>query len=195
MFSGLSRSVSRVPGAPPRWETPPGTPSPSTRTTVQPVVPPGSVKLPTLRPSTAVNVAFSGEAALTGGRRRPARASAAQVSVPMASVFIALTFPRYFRTTIEPMHSVDRVLSEVDRAADELVAFTADLVRIPSVNPPGEEYDACAHFLGDSLARRGFGIEYIAADGRPEHTARYPRVNVIGSRRGGPGAVVHLNGH
>src|SRR4051812_3037545 len=76
-----------------------------------------------------------------------------------------------------------------------MVAFTADLVRIPSVNPPGEEYEACAHWLGDSLARRGFGIEYIAAEGRPEHTARYPRVNVIGSRRGGPGAVVHLNGH
>src|SRR4051794_21471748 len=76
-----------------------------------------------------------------------------------------------------------------------MVAFTADLVRIPSVNPPGEEYEACAHWLGDSLARRGFGIEYIAAEGRPEHTARHPRVNVIGSRRGGAGPVVHLNGH
>ena len=50
MLSGLSRSVSRVPGAPPRCETPPGTPSPSTRMTVQPVVPPGSVTLPTLMP-------------------------------------------------------------------------------------------------------------------------------------------------
>ena len=93
------------------------------------------------------------------------------------------------------MHSVDRVLAEVDRATDELVAFTADLVRIPTVNPPGEEYEACAHFLGDFLQRRAFAVEYIAAEGRPEHTARHPRVNVIGSRRGGPGPVVHLNGH
>src|SRR4051812_10942195 len=76
-----------------------------------------------------------------------------------------------------------------------MVAFTADLVRIPSVNPPGEEYEACAHWLGDSLARRGFAIEYVAAEGRPEHTARHPRTNVIATRRGGPGAVVHLNGH
>src|SRR3954454_7069330 len=76
-----------------------------------------------------------------------------------------------------------------------MVAFTADLVRIPSINPPGEEYDACAHWLGDALGRRGFAIEYIAAEGRPELTARYPRVNVIGSRRGGPGAVVNLNAH
>src|SRR5215470_7218663 len=59
MLSGLSRSVSLVPGAPPRCETPPGTPSPSTRMTVQPVVPPGSVKLPTLIPSTAVSVVFA----------------------------------------------------------------------------------------------------------------------------------------
>ena len=90
---------------------------------------------------------------------------------------------------------IDRVTAEVDRAADEIVQFTADLVRIPTVNPPGEEYEACAHFLGDFLKRRAFEIEYVAAEGRPEHTARYPRVNVIGSRRGGAGPVVHLNGH
>ena len=93
------------------------------------------------------------------------------------------------------MHSVERILFEVDRAADELVAFTADLVRIPTVNPPGEEYEACAHFLGDFLKRRAYEVEYIAAEGRAEHTARHPRVNVIGSRRGGAGPVVHLNGH
>src|SRR5829696_8659110 len=57
---------------------------------------------------------------------------------------------------------IDRVLAEVDRAADEIVAFTADLVRIPTINPPGEEYEACAHFLGDQLRRRAFEVEYIA---------------------------------
>src|SRR6266576_3095752 len=93
------------------------------------------------------------------------------------------------------MQAIDRILEEVDRATDEIVQFTADLVRIPTVNPPGEEYDACAHFLGDFLKRRAFEIEYIEAEGRLEHTARHPRVNVIGSRRGGAGPVVHLNGH
>jgi succinyl-diaminopimelate desuccinylase len=90
---------------------------------------------------------------------------------------------------------LDRVIAEVDRAADEIVQYTVDLVRIPTVNPPGDEYEACAHFIGDDLARRGFTVEYLAAEGRPEHTTRYPRVNVIGSRGGGPGRVVHLNGH
>src|SRR6059036_1946933 len=93
------------------------------------------------------------------------------------------------------MRAIERILSEVDRAADEIVDLTADLVRIPTVNPPGEAYDACARFLGGYLERRAFGVEYIAAEGRAEHTTRHPRVNVIGSRRGGPGPVVHLNGH
>jgi succinyl-diaminopimelate desuccinylase len=93
------------------------------------------------------------------------------------------------------MQPIERILVEVERAADEIVQFTADLVRIPTVNPPGEEYEPCARFLGEFLDRRGFTVEYIAADGRPEHTARHPRVNVIGSRRGGEGPVVHLNGH
>lgn len=93
------------------------------------------------------------------------------------------------------MHAIDRILAEIDRATDEMVAYTADLVRIPTVNPPGDEYEACARFLGDDLQRRGFEVEYIAAEGRAEHTARHPRVNVVGSRRGGPGPVVHLNGH
>ena len=46
------------------------------------------------------------------------------------------------------MHVIDRVIAEVDRATEEIVRFTSDLVRIPTVNPPGNEYEACAHFLG-----------------------------------------------
>ena len=90
----------------------------------------------------------------------------------------------------------DRVLAEVEQAADEIVAFAADLVRIPTVNPPGEEYETCARAIGDRLARHGLEVEYHAAVGRPEHTAAHPRVNVIGSWRGARARpLVHLNGH
>jgi succinyl-diaminopimelate desuccinylase len=89
----------------------------------------------------------------------------------------------------------ERVLAEIDRAADEIVDYTSALVRIPTVNPPGEAYEDCARFIGADLEQRGFEVEYIPAEGRAEHTARYPRVNVVGARRGGPGPVVHLNGH
>jgi succinyl-diaminopimelate desuccinylase len=94
------------------------------------------------------------------------------------------------------MHSTERITAEVDRAADEIVKYTQDLVRIPTVNPPGDQYAACAAFIGDDLNRRGYDVEYIAAEGQPEHTRRHPRVNVVGSRRGSSGGpVVHLNGH
>lgn len=92
--------------------------------------------------------------------------------------------------------SVDRVLLEVERAADEIVAFTSDMVRIPTINPPGEHYEACARLIGDRLADLGFDIEYFAAEGRPEHTSRYPRLNVVGTRHGvGARPTIHLNGH
>jgi succinyl-diaminopimelate desuccinylase len=94
------------------------------------------------------------------------------------------------------MTPADRVLAEIDRAVDEMVQFTVDLVRIPTVNPPGDEYEACARFLGNHFARHHYEVEYFPADGRPEHTRRHPRVNVVGTRRGsGAGPVLHLNGH
>lgn len=93
-------------------------------------------------------------------------------------------------------HPIDRIVAEVDRAAEEIVRFTQDLVRIPTVNPPGDEYAACAAFLGDDWARRGLTVETFVAEQSPDHSVRYPRVNVVGSRRGSTaGPVVHLNGH
>jgi succinyl-diaminopimelate desuccinylase len=91
---------------------------------------------------------------------------------------------------------VDRVLLEVERATDEVVDFTAAMIRIPTVNPPGEYYEECARFIGGRLEELGFGIEYFAAEGRPEHTARHPRLNVVGTRAGlRARPTVHLNGH
>ena len=90
----------------------------------------------------------------------------------------------------------DRVLATIDGLADEAVAFTSDLIRIPTVNPPGALYDDCARFIGAMLGRCGFEVEYHAAEGRVEHTAAHPRVNVVGTRSGrSRRPLVHLNGH
>lgn len=93
------------------------------------------------------------------------------------------------------MTPFDRVLSQIDAARDEIVDYTQALVRIPTVNPPGEAYDDCARFIGDHLKQHRFDVEYIAAEGLPEHTARHPRVNVVGARQNGTGRSVHINGH
>jgi succinyl-diaminopimelate desuccinylase len=91
---------------------------------------------------------------------------------------------------------VHRVIDSVDSLAGEAVAFTSDLIRIPTVNPPGDFYADCARLIGGVLARCGFEVDYHAADGRPEHTSTHPRVNVVGTRRGRAAhPLVHLNGH
>ena len=92
--------------------------------------------------------------------------------------------------------SADRVLSTIDVLTDEAVALTADLIRMPTVNPPGELYEECARFIGGKLADFDFDVEYYAAEGRPEHTFTHPRINVLGTRRGrSMRPLVHLNGH
>ncbi|MCY3611365.1 MAG: acetylornithine deacetylase/succinyl-diaminopimelate desuccinylase family protein [Gemmatimonadetes bacterium] len=91
---------------------------------------------------------------------------------------------------------IDRVLREAEAARDEVVAFTADLIRIPTVNPPGDFYRDCAELIHGRLREAGMAVQYVAAEGRPEHTPSHPRINVIG-RSGDAGARprLHLNGH
>src|SRR3990170_1852724 len=90
----------------------------------------------------------------------------------------------------------DRVLRAVDDCVDEIVAFTSELIRIPTINPPGEAYEDCARAIGGRLASCGFEVEYFAAEGCPEHTRTHPRLNVVGLRRGRAlRPAVHLNGH
>ena len=91
---------------------------------------------------------------------------------------------------------LERVLTEVDRARDEIIDFASRLVRIPTVNPPGAEYETCAGVIGDQLRAHGAEVQLLPAIGRVEHTAEHPRINVVG-RHDGSAAVRRsiLNGH
>jgi succinyl-diaminopimelate desuccinylase len=90
----------------------------------------------------------------------------------------------------------ETVLRAVDASAGEMVAFLQELVRIPTVNPPGEEYAAGANFIGAKLQEFGYAVQFIVAEERPEHTPKHPRVNVIGSMAGNePRPLLHFNGH
>jgi succinyl-diaminopimelate desuccinylase len=90
----------------------------------------------------------------------------------------------------------DRLLKAIDARRDELVSLTVDLIRFPTVNPPGEAYRPCAEYIGERLERRGFGIEYIRGEGAPGDTDRYPRINVVARFDGrSPGPCVHFNSH
>jgi succinyl-diaminopimelate desuccinylase len=89
-----------------------------------------------------------------------------------------------------------RLLKDIESRREELVELTRDLIRFPTVNPPGEAYRPCAEFIGRRLQARGFAVEFVRATGTPGDEERYPRVNVIARREGaGPGPCVHFNSH
>jgi len=90
----------------------------------------------------------------------------------------------------------DALLARIEGRRDELVALTQALVRIPTVNPPGDAYEDCARLLGERLQRRGFAVEYLRATGAPGDKDAHPRVNVVARHEGRPGGeCVHFNGH
>jgi len=90
----------------------------------------------------------------------------------------------------------DRLLSEIERRRDDLVALTQELVRIPTLNPPGDNYREICDHLDRRLRARGFVIEHVRAEGAPGDSDRYPRWNVIARREGrAPGDCLHFNSH
>jgi succinyl-diaminopimelate desuccinylase len=90
----------------------------------------------------------------------------------------------------------ENLSGSIDARRDELVDLTRELIRYPTVNPPGEAYLPCAEFVGRRLAKRGFKVEYVRAEGSPGDNERYPRINLIARLEGaGPGPCVHFNSH
>ncbi len=90
----------------------------------------------------------------------------------------------------------DEVLQRIDSRREDMVELARELVRFPTVNPPGEAYEPCARFLGERLRGRGFEVSYVRATGTPGDSDRWPRINVIARRAGSrPGPCVHFNGH
>jgi succinyl-diaminopimelate desuccinylase len=90
----------------------------------------------------------------------------------------------------------DFLMSSIEARRDELVDLTRQLLKFPTVNPPGEAYRPCAEFIGERLRARGFTVDYVRAEGTPGDAERYPRINVVARREGvATGPCVHFNSH
>ena len=94
----------------------------------------------------------------------------------------------------------DAVKAAVDELSGELVELLQALIRLPTVNPPGEGYEA---FVGD-FARRLDALGYDTQVHRvPDdeletlapHGNGLPRPSLIATLTQGDGPTVHLNGH
>ncbi len=93
-----------------------------------------------------------------------------------------------------------RVLEAIGRAVDsrrdDLVSLARELIRMPTVNPPGDLYRECCDLIAARLKPRGFEANFVRAVGTPGDTDRYPRWNVVARREGrGAGPCVHFNSH
>ena len=84
---------------------------------------------------------------------------------------------------------------------DEAIVFLQDIIRIPTVNPPGDAYPDCAQYIGAQLQNLGYSVEYLPlTSAEVAELAPYgenlPRTNVIGRLPAAQGApVLHFNGH
>ncbi|MGA0541438.1 acetylornithine deacetylase/succinyl-diaminopimelate desuccinylase family protein [Neotabrizicola sp. VNH66] len=90
---------------------------------------------------------------------------------------------------------VDDILAAVGSRRQELIALAQDLIRIPTLNPPGRNYRRICEMLGERMLAQGWEVEYHRATGSPGDSDEYPRWNVVARLRHGPGPCVHFNSH
>ena len=89
-----------------------------------------------------------------------------------------------------------RLAAEITARRDDLIALTQDLIRIPTLNPPGENYREICDYLDRRLLRSGFHTQLVRAVGSPGDSDRYPRWNIVARRDGArAGECVHFNSH
>ena len=77
-----------------------------------------------------------------------------------------------------------------------MTEFLREFVAIPTVNPPGDNYAACADWLATRLRTFHYDVQHIPAEGCAEHTAQHPRINLLARLRDTPARpLLHFNGH
>jgi succinyl-diaminopimelate desuccinylase len=98
------------------------------------------------------------------------------------------------------MSRKDVILAAVDALRDELVELLQALIRIPTLNPPGEAYEDFVIEFRARLDALGYTTEVhtVPAADLPvlaPFGEGLPRPNLIATLNRGDGPVVHLNGH
>ena len=90
----------------------------------------------------------------------------------------------------------ERLMAAIAARRDDLVALTQDLIRIPTLNPPGLNYREICGYLAERLAKSGFKVDLVRAEGAPADSAKHPRWNIIARHEGAQtGDCVHFNSH
>ena len=98
--------------------------------------------------------------------------------------------------TQTPLPHLSPLLARIESMRDDLIALTRDLIRIPTLNPPGDCYRDICDYLDTRLTRHGFDTQLVRAIGAPGDSDKYPRWNIVARKEGRhPGECVHFNSH
>lgn len=90
----------------------------------------------------------------------------------------------------------NKIISAVEQRRQDLIDLTQDLIRIPTLNPPGTDYETICQYLANRLKAKGFDTEMVRAHGTPGDSDVYPRWNMVARFESAlPGPCVHFNSH
>ena len=92
--------------------------------------------------------------------------------------------------------SEEKLKAAIAARRDDLVELTRDLIRIATLNPPGENYKEICLFLDKRLSEKGFQTQLVRAHGALGDSDAHPRWNIVARFEGAhSGECVHFNSH
>ena len=94
---------------------------------------------------------------------------------------------------VESGSQAKALLAWLQQREDELAALLAELVAIPTENPPGKNYRACANVLENRLKEEGLDCDRLEVSGAKDGTGEVPVCLVAGYGRGE--RVLYFHGH
>ena len=72
--------------------------------------------------------------------------------------------------------TIPKLLLEVQNRRSDIIQLTSDLIKIPTINPPGTNYREICEFLSKRLKKSGFDVDIIRAKGLWQI-----QINILGS--------------
>ncbi|MFQ6089085.1 MAG: M20 family metallopeptidase [Candidatus Methanofastidiosia archaeon] len=94
---------------------------------------------------------------------------------------------------------IEEILKKIDENKKEVVKYTQDLIKIKTVNPPGECYEDCAKYLFEKLEEISCNPKIISVPSKDFvvlDIENYPRLNVLGwYKKETRKPELHLSGH
>ena len=90
----------------------------------------------------------------------------------------------------------ENLLNEIEKRKEDLIDLTQKLIRIPTLNPPGNNYLEICEFLKQRMEKNGFETKLIRAYDTPGDSNKFPRWNLVSFKDGvNKGNTIHFNGH